>query len=301
MRPRTQRDLRPLRPPGRKKKIVGQFVAHTREMLESSAWRGLTTSAKKVIECLEREHLAHGGYENGRLICTYDDFAAHMDRHAIKPGILTSVGLGFVVVTEQGRAGNRASWKGRPSRYRLTYLPADGIPNDGSHEWRRVATDEEARTIVEACKSDRDRRKAQRRRERKAGGGVTPVSVGVTPTENGPGIVGLAPTTTSVGEHPRPSISCPGEPTLARGDQAGATSSSAAAVEPADAVGGPRSAPHSAVASGPPADSCGGLPEPAFFVGQPDDGSARRAGASNGVRAVSVKRIHGEQMSLFEK
>ena len=50
------------------------FVAHSRELRESAAWRALPDNARRVLDRLELEHMRHGGAANGRLVCTYYRF-----------------------------------------------------------------------------------------------------------------------------------------------------------------------------------------------------------------------------------
>ena len=91
----------------RRTTIGGQFVAHLIEMLESPAFRVLSLSARRVLDRVEIEHAHHGGADNGRLPVTYDDFQRYgIDRHAIGPAIREACALGFLEVTERGRAGN---------------------------------------------------------------------------------------------------------------------------------------------------------------------------------------------------
>lgn len=75
--------------------IAGQFIPHRVEMLESPAWRALSFVARRILDRLEIEHAGHGGAENGRLICTYDDFVGALlkppqNSAAISPVILLS-------------------------------------------------------------------------------------------------------------------------------------------------------------------------------------------------------------------
>jgi hypothetical protein len=59
--------------------------------------------------------------------------------------------LGFIEVTEQGRAGN-AEWR-RPTQFRLTYRhTANANPTD---EWRRVKTAEDAEAIARAARCEK--------------------------------------------------------------------------------------------------------------------------------------------------
>ena len=58
------------------------------------------------VECDEAvvERVRLGGKENGRLVCTYDDFATYgIRRRSLAAGIAELVALGFIEVTERGR------------------------------------------------------------------------------------------------------------------------------------------------------------------------------------------------------
>jgi hypothetical protein len=124
----------------RRTKIGGQFAPRLIEMLESYAFRALSLSARRVLDRVEIEMARHGGTDNGKLPVTYDDFEAYgIHRHSIAPAIREAVALGFLEVTEAGRAGN-AEYRA-PNLFRLTYRPAKGLPGDGTHEWRKVGTD----------------------------------------------------------------------------------------------------------------------------------------------------------------
>ncbi len=117
----------------RQTRIAGQWIAHRVDMLRSPAWRVLSLSARRVLDRIEIEHASHGGAENGRLPVTYDDFHLYgIHRHAIGPAIREVVALGFVEITEAGRAGNAEFRK--PNVFRLTFLNT----NVGD---RRVAED----------------------------------------------------------------------------------------------------------------------------------------------------------------
>ncbi|MGC2746761.1 MAG: hypothetical protein WA309_04750, partial [Pseudolabrys sp.] len=73
----------------------------------------------------------HGGMDNGRLPTTYEDFRRYgIDRHAIGPALRELEALGFVEITQRGRAGN-AQWR-TPNRFRLTYKATKDA--DPTHE-----------------------------------------------------------------------------------------------------------------------------------------------------------------------
>jgi hypothetical protein len=132
----------------RRTQIGGQFAPHLIEMLRSPAWRALSLSGRRVIDRLEIEHGEHGGADNGKLPCTYDDFVRYgIHRHAIGPAIREVVALGFVEITDVGRAGN-AEWR-KPNLFRLTYFHTNQGP---THEWRKIS-EEAAEMIARAARS----------------------------------------------------------------------------------------------------------------------------------------------------
>jgi hypothetical protein len=136
----------------KRNRIAGQFAARRIAMMESPAFGALSLGAHRVLARLEIELAHHGGNDNGKLPVTFDqfeDFGVH--RHSIAPAIRELVQLGFVEVTEAGRAGN-AEWR-RPNFFRLTYLPVgNASPTD---EWRRVITKETAELIARAARQSK--------------------------------------------------------------------------------------------------------------------------------------------------
>lgn len=126
----------------RRNRIAGQFAWQLIEMLESPAYRVLSLSGRKLLCRLEIEHGHHAGRENGKLPVTYNDFVEYgIERHSVAPAIREVVALGFVEITEHGRAGNAEHRT--PNKFRLTHLPTD---NAGStDEWKRIDNIEEAK------------------------------------------------------------------------------------------------------------------------------------------------------------
>ena len=91
----------------RRNKIPGQFSWRLIEMLESPAYRVLSLSAHRILDWIEIELAHHGGHDNGRLPVTFDDFVSYgIHRHAVAPAVRELEVLGFVRITERGRAGN---------------------------------------------------------------------------------------------------------------------------------------------------------------------------------------------------
>ncbi len=136
----------------RRTQIDGQFAPRLIEMLESPAYRALSLSARRVIDRIEIELGHHGGTDNGRLPVTYDDFQRYgIDRQSIAPAIREAVALGFIEITQKGRAGN-SEWR-LPNLFRLTHRPADGLPGFGTNEWRKIDTVEQALLIAKTARA----------------------------------------------------------------------------------------------------------------------------------------------------
>ena len=131
----------------RRTSIGEQFAPHTIAMLRSPAWRALSLCARRMLDRIEIELADHGGTDNGKLPVTYDDFEQYgIHRHSIGPAIREVVALGFVEITEPGRAGN-AEWR-RPSLFRLTYRNTKYAP---TNEWQKI-TEEQTEQIARAAR-----------------------------------------------------------------------------------------------------------------------------------------------------
>jgi hypothetical protein len=153
---RFQKRNRP--PPGE------AFICITREMLESDSWRAMPLYARKIVERIMLEHMAHAGRENGGLKITYAQFAAYgVRRAAVKSAISIAEELGWIDTVERGiRAYGSAR---RPSRYGLTWLlRSDWTP--ASNRWRNL-TREEARAVVARHRGGRScKQPTERKRDR---------------------------------------------------------------------------------------------------------------------------------------
>lgn len=165
-------------------------------MIESSANRVLSLSAKLVLERLEIELYQHGGKseENGKLPCTYEHFVEFgIHRHAIAPAIRELVALGFVEVTRQGCAGN-AGFR-QPALYRLTYRHS-GLMPEPTNEWRRIKTLGEAKAIAKIARAQQSERRPKTKLQcrkpsrgpsagKRTNGGRSPVPETVTTASGG--------------------------------------------------------------------------------------------------------------------
>jgi hypothetical protein len=157
------------------------FVMHSLAMRESPAWNALPDNARRILDRLEVEHMSHGGAENGKLKCTYEQFeAAGIRRQSIARAIRQCVALGFVKITQQGRPS--ISDFRSPTLYCLTYVYNRMGPNRKdthlrTNDWRRIETEEEAQAALKKAaeeKSEHHVHKAKQGRvRREAGQGVT--------------------------------------------------------------------------------------------------------------------------------
>ncbi len=194
----------------RRTSIGGQFAPRLIEMLESPAYRVLSLSARRVLDRVEIELAHHGGTNNGRLPVTFDDFEAYgIDRHAIAPAIREDVALGFLEITERGRAGN-AEFRS-PSLYRLTYVGGWRKADQPTHEWRRIDTIDRAIEVRDLARAAPSRTWGGGQRsipgKQKSSGDSSQFSVGKPPTENHVHPMSKTPTTVQVGKSPLLSIS----------------------------------------------------------------------------------------------
>ena len=110
----------------------GQFVMLPRDLLQSTAWRGLGINARRFIDFLMLEHMRQGGKHNGFLLAPRRqlwDFG--IGSHFVSGAIEESERAGLV---ECRRGTGR-----RPNYYALTWLAvADGsAPAD---RWRSVVS-----------------------------------------------------------------------------------------------------------------------------------------------------------------
>jgi len=118
------------------------WVWLTNEMITSPAWQAMSLAARKIVDRLMIEHMAHGGTENGNLIVTYADFRKYGIRDkTIASAIREAVALGWVQVISKG--GKARGDIRHPSYYALAWLPwRDATP--AKNTWRTVRSPEQA-------------------------------------------------------------------------------------------------------------------------------------------------------------
>ena len=129
-------------------KYDGPYVVHRRQMLESDAYKSLGKTELKILARLEIELMRHRGMNNGRIICTYDDFAEYgVRRPSIPRALIRLWKVGLLIVTQRGwRSALR-----NPHHYRLPYLPTYDAGNviAPTDEWRkyRLKTKQNSRSV----------------------------------------------------------------------------------------------------------------------------------------------------------
>lgn len=127
------------------------WVWITREMMESPAWRAMSENARRLLDRIMLEHMAHAGTENGALTVTYDDFVATgIRRNSIAPTIAECVVLGWITHHRGARAHGEG--RGHAQRFGLSWLPtADGEP--AVQGWRRWTDEADAGAAAKAARS----------------------------------------------------------------------------------------------------------------------------------------------------
>jgi hypothetical protein len=140
-----------------------QFVPYHRSMLESPAFQVLSLSGQRVLARIGLEWLRHAGLENGYLQVTYSNFIAYnIDEQSIRPALAECEALGFLRTTKKGRAGNGTFRQG--TLYRLTYLYTQTPHEPPSHDWKRIATIDDAKAIAKTAREEYARKRPKRKR-----------------------------------------------------------------------------------------------------------------------------------------
>jgi hypothetical protein len=127
---------------------------YTAEMMRSDAWRDMSINGRRMLDLLEIEHLAHGGYENGSLVMTYDQFVVGgIRRGSIFTTIAELERLRWIEVI---RGGYRGFARSLPTRFRLTHRrtrirPENGTPYlvEATHDWRHYRSEKSDRMVPE--------------------------------------------------------------------------------------------------------------------------------------------------------
>lgn len=128
------------------------FIWHTRELLQSQAWRSRSINCVRLLEFLEIEHLAHGGLENGALLAPFDQLQRFgIARRLITCAVQEAEAKGLLAVKREKAKGTK---RPKANRYRLTYLwtrtDLDGVKDwqEPSDNWRRYRVVSRPRNVV---------------------------------------------------------------------------------------------------------------------------------------------------------
>jgi|GEM_PF-1487545 len=115
----------------------GLWQAFTMEFLESEAFRSLSVNAQKALMRIVVEHIAHGRWENGRLIVTHDDFVQYGCTSDLVADAIAELNYKGIAKVKYGRGGSGTN---HPNRYRLTFTgDCDGAP--ASNDWKTLSID----------------------------------------------------------------------------------------------------------------------------------------------------------------
>lgn len=93
-------------------------------LLASPAWRSMSVNARRALDRLMLEHMAHGGKENGKLQVTHRDFIeAGVSRDFVADAIDELEHLRLIRITSRGRGGTGIT---HANRFLLTWMPEKG-------------------------------------------------------------------------------------------------------------------------------------------------------------------------------
>ena len=119
-------------------------------MMESPAYRVMSLSAHRIVARIRIELAHHGGKDNGKLPVTFRDFNEYgVHWNAIAPAIREAEALGFIRVTQYGRAGNGEFRI--PNTFALTHMPVD--EQRPTNDWAKIETIEEAEIVAGAARN----------------------------------------------------------------------------------------------------------------------------------------------------
>lgn len=107
------------------------WVWHTIDMRTTEKWRLMPQTARRLLDRIEVEHMAHKGLENGRLGIAYSQFEEWgISRRSIPTAIDYAVDAGFLEVTKRG-----LRLKETTNEYRLTYFATRERTPKGAYEY----------------------------------------------------------------------------------------------------------------------------------------------------------------------
>ncbi|MDX0581956.1 hypothetical protein GOD01_03370 [Sinorhizobium medicae] len=134
----------------------GGWMAITRDLLESAAFRSLSGNARKALDRLKVEHIGHGRTMNGQLIVPHDQFYSYGVTAEYVADALDELEFKGLIQMSKGRAGNGTA---HPTVFRLTFDGTfDGLP--ATNEWKRC-TMEDAKRWLEVVRKERAEKRSK--------------------------------------------------------------------------------------------------------------------------------------------
>jgi hypothetical protein len=122
-----------------------------RSVLINPGFLRLSVTAWRVLGFLLEQHVAHGGKENGRLMCPYNQLSRRgCSRHAISGAMEELQSFGFVKFTK----GARQSGRPGATKARITFYKVDGALGSATNDYKR--------NTLESIKGFNVARRAQR-------------------------------------------------------------------------------------------------------------------------------------------
>jgi hypothetical protein len=100
------------------------WIWQTADILASPAWRAMSINARRALDRIMLEHMAHAGTENGNLLVTHRQFIeAGVSRDYVADAIDELEHLRLIRVTVRGRGGIGSH---HANRFLLTWMPERG-------------------------------------------------------------------------------------------------------------------------------------------------------------------------------
>ena len=149
---RKRNSKQPNRPPD------GQsWIWLTAEHLASAAWRGMSVNARRALDHIMLEHMAHAGTENGNLIVTHRQFVeAGVTKNRVGDALDELQHLRLIQM-QRGRGG---AGGGVPNKFTLTWLPVKGSRVCGDL-WKRT-TNKDVERWHDGKRRDRKRQRTKK-------------------------------------------------------------------------------------------------------------------------------------------
>jgi hypothetical protein len=135
--------------------LAEQWSSRPVGLLESPAFRILSKAEHLALSRIEIELRHHGGYQNGKLIVTTEQFVDYGIERRSVPGALRALSALGIVLTKHGRGGNAKYWQ--PNTFLLNYLcGAIDAHEQITDAWKIIETIEQAEEIASMAHAAKD-------------------------------------------------------------------------------------------------------------------------------------------------